>query len=92
MWALVAKEMGIPWRAAEAMHWQLGEQEMARRAGVVPFSLSNIALDAPPKRTGNTGSTGRRGQSPGGASSPAVGPSAPPAEAGSAPEREDAAE
>ncbi|KAK6081263.1 MYB DNA-binding domain-containing protein [Seiridium cupressi] len=40
MWAKVADEMGIPWRAVEAMHWQLGEQEMARRAGVVPFSLN----------------------------------------------------
>ena len=38
MWAPVAEEMSIPWRAAEAMHWQLGEQEMARRAGVTPFS------------------------------------------------------
>ncbi|KAJ5216773.1 hypothetical protein N7468_009781 [Penicillium chermesinum] len=34
MWSKVAEEMAIPWRAAEAMHWQLGEQEMARRAGV----------------------------------------------------------
>ena len=23
--------MSIPWRAAEAMHWQMGEQEMERR-------------------------------------------------------------
>jgi Myb-like DNA-binding domain len=43
MWAPVAEEMSIPWRAAEAMHWQLGEQEMARRAGVTPFSLSNTS-------------------------------------------------
>lgn len=34
----VAEEMTILWRAAEAMHWQLGEADMARRAGVVPFS------------------------------------------------------
>ncbi|KAF7161840.1 hypothetical protein CNMCM6106_008951 [Aspergillus hiratsukae] len=34
MWSKVAEEMAIPWRAAEAMHWQLGEQEMARRAGL----------------------------------------------------------
>ncbi|KAK8094519.1 hypothetical protein PG997_001204 [Apiospora hydei] len=40
MWAKVAEEMAIPWRAAEAMHWQLGEHDMARRAGVVPFALS----------------------------------------------------
>lgn len=50
MWSKVAEEMAIPWRAAEAMHWQLGEQEMARRAGVVPFSLSSAAID-PPTRT-----------------------------------------
>jgi hypothetical protein len=43
-------EMGIPWRAAEAMHWQLGEKDMAHRAGVVPFSLSSVAMDAPKKR------------------------------------------
>ncbi|KAJ9141847.1 snRNA-activating protein complex subunit 4 [Pleurostoma richardsiae] len=41
MWAKVAEEMQVPWRAAEAMHWQIGETEMARRAGVVPFSLSH---------------------------------------------------
>jgi hypothetical protein len=42
MWAKVAEEMATPWRAVEAMHWQLGEQEMARRNGVVPFSLSSM--------------------------------------------------
>ncbi|TAQ85146.1 hypothetical protein B7494_g6536 [Chlorociboria aeruginascens] len=47
MWSKVAEEMAVPWRAAEAMHWQLGESDMARRAGVVPFSLSNSTLDAP---------------------------------------------
>jgi hypothetical protein len=47
MWSKVAEEMAIPWRAAEAMHWQLGEADMARRAGVVPFSLSSITADAP---------------------------------------------
>ncbi|KAL2825421.1 hypothetical protein BDW59DRAFT_72484 [Aspergillus cavernicola] len=51
MWSKVAEEMAIPWRAAEAMHWQLGEQEMARRAGVVPFSLSSSAIDPPVTRT-----------------------------------------
>lgn len=43
MWAKVAEEMQVPWRAAEAMHWQLGEQEMARRAGVIPFALNMTA-------------------------------------------------
>jgi Myb-like DNA-binding domain len=40
MWAKVAEEMAVPWRAVEAMHWQLGEQDIARRAGVIPFSVS----------------------------------------------------
>jgi hypothetical protein len=48
MWSKVAEEMAVPWRAAEAMHWQLGEADMARRAGVVPFSLSSVTLDGPP--------------------------------------------
>jgi len=55
MWAKVAEEMAVPWRAAEAMHWQLGEQDMARRAGVVPFSLSNVALDTPPRTSPTRG-------------------------------------
>lgn len=37
MWAIVAQEMAILWRAVEAIYWELGEQEMARRAGVIPF-------------------------------------------------------
>ncbi len=41
MWSKVAEEMAMPWRAVEAMHWQMGEHEMAKRAGVTPFSLSN---------------------------------------------------
>jgi hypothetical protein len=47
MWAKVAEEMQVPWRAAEAMHWQIGESDMARRAGVVPFSLSSASSDPP---------------------------------------------
>lgn len=43
MWGTLAAELGIPWRAAEAMHWQLGEADMARRAGVVPFSLASTS-------------------------------------------------
>lgn len=40
MWKPLAAELNVPWRAAEAMHWQLGQVEMARRAGVTPFSIS----------------------------------------------------
>ncbi|EPE08786.1 myb dna-binding domain protein [Ophiostoma piceae UAMH 11346] len=45
MWAKVAEEMHVPWRAAEAMHWQLGEADMAQRAGVTPFSLTATAIE-----------------------------------------------
>lgn len=40
MWSSIARELGVPWRAAESMHWQMGEQEMARRIGVTPFSMA----------------------------------------------------
>ncbi|PHH58686.1 hypothetical protein CDD81_4872 [Ophiocordyceps australis] len=46
MWAKVAEELAVPWRAAEAMHWQLGEADMARRAGVVPFSLAAVNVES----------------------------------------------
>lgn len=42
----VAEEMAVPWRAAEAMHWQLGEGDMARRAGTVPFSNHSTGAQA----------------------------------------------
>lgn len=32
MWNMLAKELEMPWRAVEAMHWQLGEHKMAARA------------------------------------------------------------
>ncbi|KAI9158429.1 Myb-related protein A [Paramyrothecium foliicola] len=45
MWAKVAEELACPWRAAEAMHWHMGELEMARRAGVTPFSLTAVNVE-----------------------------------------------
>jgi hypothetical protein len=45
MWAKISEEMGVPWRAAEAMHWQLGEKKMARRAGVIPFAFANAGTE-----------------------------------------------
>lgn len=40
MWEKISKEMQLPWRAAEAMHWQIGEVEMAQRANVPVFHLA----------------------------------------------------
>lgn len=50
MWQKVATEMGIPWRSAESMHWQLGEQEMSQRANAPVFQLhpSATGLSSPP--------------------------------------------
>lgn len=48
MWQKVATEMGIPWRSAESMHWQLGEQEMSSRANAPVFHLHPSATDAGP--------------------------------------------
>ncbi|CAI6330433.1 unnamed protein product [Periconia digitata] len=50
MWQKVATEMGIPWRSAESMHWQLGEQEMSARANAPVFQLhpSATSLSSPP--------------------------------------------
>lgn len=58
MWAKVAEEMAIPWRAAEAMHWQIGEADMAKRAGVTPFCLSAVNVEG---QAGNGRATSSRG-------------------------------
>ncbi|EED14489.1 conserved hypothetical protein [Talaromyces stipitatus ATCC 10500] len=50
MWAEIAQEMNVPWRAAEAMHWELGEQEMARRAGPIALRAKrNMTLRSKPR-------------------------------------------
>ena len=59
MWSQVAGEMKIPWRAAEAMHWQLGEEDIARRAGTVPFSISSSAALEGPAKGKREGASGR---------------------------------
>ena len=50
--------MQLPWRAAEAMHWQIGEVEMAQRANVPVFHLAGqqaaqagLLGDRPPSRS-----------------------------------------
>jgi hypothetical protein len=40
---MVAKEMGLPWRAIEAIHWQMGAEEMASRANVPVFQPHTMA-------------------------------------------------
>ncbi|KAK4918639.1 hypothetical protein LTR28_013115, partial [Elasticomyces elasticus] len=55
MWEKISKEMALPWRAAEAMHWQIGEAEMAQRANVPVFHL--VAGQLAPTSTTTTTTT-----------------------------------
>ncbi|KAK4631322.1 hypothetical protein CLAFUW4_03687 [Fulvia fulva] len=68
MWEKISKEMQLPWRAAEAMHWQIGEIEMAQRANVPVFHLAGQqgASDRP-------GSDERQSTSPSGSGAPPMG-------------------
>ncbi len=76
MWAIVARELQVPWRAAEAMHWYLGEQEIARRAGVTPFTMAAASGPSPSSHMPHPGVTSPIGasiSSPGGAGSSGLG-------------------
>ncbi|KAG6059820.1 hypothetical protein E4U16_006970 [Claviceps sp. LM84 group G4] len=48
MWAKIGQELKLPWEEAEEMHWRLGAEGMAKRAGV-----ANLITLAPrePERT-----------------------------------------
>jgi hypothetical protein len=45
---MVAKEMGLPWRAIEAIHWQMGAEEMAQRANVPVFQAHSTQRSKSP--------------------------------------------
>lgn len=60
MWKQIANEMGVPWRTVEKMHWQLGEVEIARRAGA---NLFNPNFSTPPSDADLTRSYSRGGTS-----------------------------
>jgi hypothetical protein len=61
MWQVVATKMGIGWQSAESMHWQLGEQEMDKRAKAPVPQLSpraTVTLPLPvPSASSNVGFT-----------------------------------
>ncbi|KXT07114.1 hypothetical protein AC578_2389 [Pseudocercospora eumusae] len=61
MWEKISKEMQLPWRAAEAMHWQIGEIEMAQRANVPVFHLAGQQSGS---SQAGPGSEGRSSTSP----------------------------
>lgn len=66
MWTPIARDLGVPWRVVEAMHWHMGRDEMSRRAGVTPFSLVGANGPSPVSTSGPSISTTGLG---GGASS-----------------------
>lgn len=53
IWQPVASELGVPWRSCEAMHWIMGDKDMARRANTTPFTLVAGATVAGPQGEGN---------------------------------------
>lgn len=57
---MIAKEMGLPWRAVEAMHWSMGCEDMASRANVSVFQPHSSASSKPssnvPLKRKNSGS------------------------------------
>jgi hypothetical protein len=44
MWTIIGDKMGLGWREIEAMHWSLGEYEIARR-GLVDTGKLDSGLD-----------------------------------------------
>lgn len=56
MWTNLARKLGVPWRTAEAMHWSIGAQEMASRAGVTQFIMKSE-----PSKGGDNVDDGLRG-------------------------------
>ncbi|RAR04738.1 MYB DNA-binding domain containing protein [Stemphylium lycopersici] len=79
MWQKVATEMGIPWRSAESMHWQLGEQGMSARANAPVFQLHPSATGtgmSPPSQAPVVPASAPHGFTP--ANAPQLMPQPPP--------------
>jgi hypothetical protein len=62
MWNTVAKEMNLPWRAVELMHWQMGPEDLAKRANDSPHSCTGA--QHPRKRTDTESGAGNTHSSP----------------------------
>jgi hypothetical protein len=63
MWEMVASELGLPWRAVEAMHWQMGAEDMAARANERVFQPQSSSSTRAP-RSPPSGSSGGETSSP----------------------------
>ena len=58
IWTPLAKELQVPWRSAEAMHWQLGEEDMARRAGSTLFTMAAAGSTNPANVSSSSSASG----------------------------------
>lgn len=56
--------MGLPWRAIEAIHWQMGPEEMAQRANVPVFQPHNTQRSRSPPPSTSTRSVANPVQTP----------------------------
>ena len=63
LWKPIANEIGVPWRAAEAMHWDMGQNEMAHRANVSPFTITAARATQPEPGSGRIAQRDRMLQS-----------------------------
>lgn len=68
---MIAKEMELPWRAVESMHWQMGQEDLASRANVPVFQPHTAPLTKVPtmkrkasKSPPTAGSDSSRGRGP----------------------------
>jgi hypothetical protein len=44
MWKQVTEEISLPCKAVEDIHWPVGKEDMARRAGIMPFSTAEALI------------------------------------------------
>ena len=58
IWTPLAKELQVPWRSAEAMHWALGEEDMARRAGSTLFTMAAAGSTNPANVSSSSSASG----------------------------------
>jgi hypothetical protein len=60
MWDMIAKEMELPWRAVESMHWQMGQEDLAGRANVPVFQPHIATSSSGTLKQGTASSSNKR--------------------------------
>jgi hypothetical protein len=60
MFTIIAKEMGLPWRAVESTFWEMGQENLAIRINVPVQSKSSSLKRETPGGTGGANTRVRR--------------------------------